>query len=171
MSQFMFYMDAGGPIMWVILGLSLTGVALLAERFLFFTLAGGRAFSPPETEKDLDGDDLQVLADRCVRAEMFVWQKHLGLLEIIVRVTPMLGLLGTVLGMVEMFRVLTLGTGIDVTKVTGGIRVALFTTVAGLCCAVPLLVASGFLNAAVDRQEERLNRQADAWIQEKLRRK
>jgi biopolymer transport protein ExbB len=110
-----------------------------------------------------------VLAGRGVRAEVFKWRRNLALLEIIIRAAPMLGLLGTVLGMVEMFRVLNVGGAIDAAAVTGGIREALFTTVAGLCCAIPLLIAHGLLSAAIDRREERLNRAADLWIRECLK--
>ncbi|MDR3265734.1 MAG: MotA/TolQ/ExbB proton channel family protein, partial [Synergistaceae bacterium] len=115
-----------------------------------------------------DGDTLRLLADRYIRAELFVWQKNMAPLEIIVRAAPMLGLPGTVLGMVEMFRVLGSGGAVDSASVVGGIREALFTTVAGLCCAVPLLIADGLLNAATDNQEERLNEAADRWIRERL---
>ncbi len=164
----MFYMNTGGPVMWVILFLSVVGVSVVLERLAFFAAAGRRGFVPPDAGDSLGGEDLQVLADRAVQAELFAWQRHLNLLEIVVRVAPMLGLLGTVLGMVEMFRVLSVGAGIDAAEVTGGIREALFTTVAGLCCAIPLLIASGFLNGLVDRREERLYRAAGLWIREKL---
>ena len=173
MNDFMFYMNTGGPVMWVILVLSVVGVAVVLERLVFFAVAGRRGFVSPDVAASPGGgpwgaEDLQVLADRAVQGELFAWQRHLNLLEIVIRVAPMLGLLGTVLGMVEMFRVLSVGAGIDAAEVTGGIREALFTTVAGLCCAIPLLVASGFLSGVVDRREERLNRAADLWIREKL---
>ena len=164
--SFMFYMNAGGPVMWVILFLSVTGAAVVFERLFFFSSAGA-SFMPGDVPKDADGKTLQVLADRRVRAEVFKWQRNLALLEIIIRAAPMLGLLGTVLGMVEMFRVLNIGGAIDAAAVTGGIREALFTTVAGLCCAIPLLIVHGLLSAAIDRREERLNRAADLWIRER----
>jgi biopolymer transport protein ExbB len=169
--QFQFYMDAGGPVMWVILFLSIAGAAVVAERVLFFFLAGRRervSFSAPGGG-DRSPEALRLGAESRIREEVFEWQRHLFLLEIAVRAAPMLGLLGTVLGMVEMFRVLNAGGAIDAAAVTGGIREALFTTVAGLCCAVPLLIAHRILFAAVDGREERLRRAADRWIQDALR--
>jgi biopolymer transport protein ExbB len=165
---FTFYMNAGGPVMWVILFLSVAGAAVVFERLLFFSSAGRAAFAPGDVPEGTDGETLRALADRRVRAEVFTWQRNLALLEIIIRAAPMLGLLGTVLGMVEMFRVLNIGGAIDAAAVTGGIREALFTTVAGLCCAIPLLIAHGLLSAAIDRREESLNRAADLWIRERL---
>jgi biopolymer transport protein ExbB len=171
--DFMFYMNAGGPVMWVILFLSVAGAAVVFERLIFFTSAGRAASSeefsvPVPAGVGADGETLQVLADRHVRVELFAWQRHLAFLEIVIRAAPMLGLLGTVLGMVEMFRVLNIGGAIDAAAVTGGIREALFTTVAGLCCAIPLLVAHGLLSGVIDRREESLNRAADLWIRKRL---
>jgi biopolymer transport protein ExbB len=156
--------------MWAILFLSVAGAAVAFERLFFFAAgAGSGSVSFPEdVPEGADGETLRVLADRCVRAEVFVCQRNLAFLEIVIRAAPMLGLLGTVLGMVEMFRVLNVGGAVDAAAVTGGIREALFTTVAGLCCAVPLLIVHGLLSAAVDRREERLNRAADLWIRGRL---
>lgn len=164
--QFKFFMDAGGPIMWVILGLSVAGCAIVLERLSFFVWAGRRPFHP--SIEAHDAETMNVLAERAVRAELFDWQRNLTLLEVIIKAAPMLGLLGTVLGMVDMFRVLSAGGGFDAGAVTEGIRTALFTTIAGLCCAIPLLVASGMLNGVIDRREERLRRTWDAWIRERV---
>jgi biopolymer transport protein ExbB len=153
--------------MWAILFLSVAGVAVVFER-LFFFAACGRVSFPEDVPEGADGETLQMLADRCVQAEVFRWRRNLAFLEIVIRAAPMLGLLGTVLGMVEMFRVLNIGGAIDAAAVTGGIREALFTTVAGLCCAIPLLVVHGLLSAVIDRREERLNRAADFWIRKRL---
>jgi biopolymer transport protein ExbB len=172
-TSFMFYMDAGGPVMWVILFLSVAGAAVVFERLFFLAAAVPAVFPedvPAGTDgKTLDAETLQVLADRRVRAEVFRCQRNLPFLEIVVKAAPMLGLLGTVLGMVEMFRVLNVGGAIDTASVTGGIREALFTTVAGLCSAIPLLIAHGLLSAAIERREEDLNRAADLWIRERLK--
>jgi biopolymer transport protein ExbB len=164
--DFIFYMTAGGPVMWIILFLSITGVAIVIERLFFFAFASRSAF--PHVPSKADAETLRLLAGRRVQADLFAWQRHMPLLEIIIRAAPMLGLLGTVLGMVEMFRVLNIGGSVDAAAVTGGIREALFTTVAGLCCAIPLLIAHGLLSAAIDRREESLNRAADLWILECL---
>ena len=163
LENFAFFMNAGGPVMWVILFLSILGVAIVIERLFFFASAKRRVFSPDNGDF-VDADTLQLLAERSVQAELFTWQKNIALLEIIIKAAPMLGLLGTVLGMVAMFSALGSGGGIESNAVVGGIREALFTTVAGLCCAIPLLIANGFLNVAIDRQEEHLNEAANRWI-------
>ncbi|MDR3322033.1 MAG: MotA/TolQ/ExbB proton channel family protein, partial [Synergistaceae bacterium] len=81
--------------------------------------------------------------------------------EIIARVSPLLGLLGTVLGMVEMFQTLNLGGSVNAEAVTGGIWKALFTTVAGLAVAIPVIIAHGILLGRINKEEEKLERGAE----------
>lgn len=152
----MFYMEAGGLIMWVIAFLSLLGVALVVERAVFFA---SRARDPfiLETPEGLDGEARRAAAERKIRSVLFEWERNVSFLEVIIRVAPMLGLLGTVLGMVQMFQALADGGAVTAVAVTKGIREALFTTVAGLSCAIPLMLAHGLLVSRIEKQEERLS--------------
>lgn len=73
-------------------------------------------------------------------------------LEIIAGISPLLGLLGTVLGMIEAFRQLELaGAAADPAILSGGIWEALLTTAAGLAIAVPAVIAVQVLDRLVDR--------------------
>lgn len=114
----------------------------------------------------VSGDNMKLLLEQQVRREIFRWEKRFFLLEIIARTAPLLGLLGTVLGMVDMFQSLHLGVQINAQTVTGGIWKALFTTVAGLVVAIPTILAHGFLVSLVDNEEETLNRGADYLMRE-----
>ena len=109
---------------------------------------------------------MKLLLEQSVRREIFRWEKHLGILEVIGKLSPLIGLLGTVLGMVEMFQALTLNAQVTSAVVTGGIWKALYTTVMGLCVAIPAIFAHHFLNSRVDAEEETLNRAADYLIRE-----
>jgi biopolymer transport protein ExbB len=109
----------------------------------------------------LDGESMKLLLEEQVRRELYRWDKNLGLLETTAKVSPLLGLLGTVLGMVEMFQTMNLGGSVNAAAVTGGIWKALFTTVAGLTVAIPAIIAHGLLVGRVDREEETLRRGAD----------
>jgi len=111
-------------------------------------------------------EDMKLLVEQQVRREVYRWEKHLFILEIIGKTAPLLGLLGTVLGMVEMFESLHLGGQINAAAVTGGIWKALFTTVAGLTVAIPVIFAHGLLLSRIDSEEETLNRGADYLIRE-----
>ena len=114
----------------------------------------------------VDRESMKMLVEQQVRREIFRWEKNLFILEIIGKTAPLLGLLGTVLGMVEMFQSLHIGGQINSATVTGGLWKALFTTVAGLAVAIPTVFAHGLLISAIDNEEETLNRGADYLIRE-----
>jgi biopolymer transport protein ExbB len=84
-------------------------------------------------------------------------RRHLAMIAVLAAVAPLLGLLGTVLGMIETFEVIALfGTG-NAKAMASGISVALVTTQAGLLVAVPGLLASGALARRARRLEARLD--------------
>jgi biopolymer transport protein ExbB len=73
------------------------------------------------------------------------------LLEIIAMISPLLGLLGTVLGMILSFQELELAQGAaNASVLAGGIWQALLTTAAGLLVAIPAAVGAGLLTARID---------------------
>ncbi len=88
--------------------------------------------------------DVNILR-QCSMRERSELGSFLAIIGILVSVAPLLGLLGTVLGMIETFQVISLfGTG-NANAMAGGISVALITTEAGLLVAVPGLLLSGVL--------------------------
>ena len=79
-------------------------------------------------------------------------RSHLRPLEVIAALAPLLGLFGTVLGMIEAFRDLeTAGSQVNPALLSGGIWQALLTTAVGLAVAMPVIVALNWLERAVDR--------------------
>lgn len=78
--------------------------------------------------------------------------EHLHILELIGRLAPLMGLLGTVIGMVEAFKQVAYVKGaVDPSLLAGGIWEALITTVAGLCVAIPAIVFHHFFEDRVKR--------------------
>jgi len=76
-------------------------------------------------------------------------EKFMGVVSISAAIAPLLGLLGTVSGMISTFKMMTIfGTG-DASTVSGGISIALITTELGLIVAIPSLVASALLSRKV----------------------
>ena len=74
-------------------------------------------------------------------------EKNLSIIKLLAAVAPLLGLLGTVIGMIETFQAITLfGTG-DPKLMAGGISQALVTTMLGLIAAVPLLFIHNILDS------------------------
>lgn len=93
------------------------------------------------------------LVEALARAE-----RRLPLLKLIAAASPLLGLLGTVMGMIETFEVITVHGSGDATRLSGGISKALVTTELGLLVAVPALFVHGALASWVDRIADRLER-------------
>jgi len=84
------------------------------------------------------------------RQETHLLERGLIALEIIAGISPLLGLLGTVMGMVQIFDVIAkMGPG-HTGALAGGIKEALYTTVVGLVIAVPCFVAHGCFSKKVD---------------------
>ncbi|KUK40052.1 MAG: MotA/TolQ/ExbB proton channel family protein [Synergistales bacterium 54_24] len=115
-----------------------------------------------------DAEAIKVLLEQERRRELFRWERGLEMLSTIARVAPLLGLLGTVLGMVEVFRTISTGRGADMLYLASGIWEALLTTVAGLSVAIPVVLAYAYLSSRVDMVEETLSRGADFILREKL---
>jgi biopolymer transport protein ExbB len=87
-------------------------------------------------------------------------ERYLNTLGTIASVTPLLGLLGTVLGMIDIFAVITdAGVG-QAGLLAGGIAKALITTAAGLVVAIPALMAHRFFNSKVNKLAIAMEEQA-----------
>lgn len=98
-------------------------------------------------------DRAEAEAQRVGSLEIQRLEKYLALLSFIAQVAPLLGLLGTVLGMVDLFIGLQGAgmTNVDVSQLSSGIWKALLTTAAGLLVAVPTLAGYSYLTAHTDR--------------------
>lgn len=77
--------------------------------------------------------------------EGVILEKHVGILATIANLTPLLGLLGTVSGMIRTFNVISVQGGGNPAALAGGIAEALITTATGLCVAIPTLVCHRIL--------------------------
>ncbi|NVJ65096.1 MAG: MotA/TolQ/ExbB proton channel family protein [Gammaproteobacteria bacterium] len=98
----------------------------------------GRIMKVYLANKNEDTENLELKLDEAVLKETPKIERGINLIKVIAAVGPLLGLLGTVTGMIDVFQSITLhGTG-DPKIMAGGISKALVTTVWGLFCAIPL---------------------------------
>ncbi len=96
-------------------------------------------------------DHIKDVVEEVGRREAAPLERYLGLLGTIANITPLLGLLGTVYGMIEAFRVISVvGVGTPAT-LGGGISQALITTAAGLSVAIPTILLHRYLSGKMDR--------------------
>lgn len=154
----------GGPLMWPILFCSVMALALILAKAVQFHGARKRLSAgleellarPPreltalfaELKGGADRERLALTGTRAVRE----LEKGLGVLGLIASIAPLLGLTGTVTGMIQAFMSIAAHSGsrIEPSLVAGGIYEALITTAAGLFVAVPTHVALHFLEGRLD---------------------
>jgi biopolymer transport protein ExbB len=107
----------------------------------------GRILKVYHDNKSVDVETLELKLDEAIMRETPDIEKGIGIIKLIAAVGPLLGLLGTVIGMIGAFQVITLhGTG-DPKIMAGQISMALVTTVQGLLCALPLLFIHSMLQS------------------------
>jgi len=154
----------GGAVGYLIIVLGVLALLLATYRFAALTRAEQRIRRQigalPEIRADnplgrilkrLDGlpsqpsEALDIALDEGLLVEGSQLDRYLPLLRLLAAITPMLGLLGTVTGMIATFQVIALhGTG-DPKLMSGGISEALVTTVLGLVTAIPILLLHSVL--------------------------
>lgn len=106
----------------------------------------GRSIEAAESSKDV----LEAALEEAILKEIPPMERFLATLNILAAIAPLLGLLGTVTGMISTFQVITLyGTG-DPRMMSGGISEALITTQLGLAVAIPIMVVHHFLQRRVE---------------------
>ena len=103
-------------------------------------------------DPSLDDDGAQAETQRVARAQLARAKSGLRPLELIATIAPLLGLLGTVLGMIAAFQALQdAGSRADPADLAGGIWEALLTTAAGMAVAIPASMALTWFESIVDR--------------------
>ncbi len=104
----------------------------------------GRVMLAYEGAKSKDADTVELKLDEAILKESPKLEVGLNLLKLFAGIAPLLGLLGTVTGMIKTFQAMMIyGTG-DPQLMAGGISEALVTTMLGLIAAIPLLILHSF---------------------------
>jgi len=124
--------------------------ASLKKGNIRFELLGQYSFAVKKMQ--LHGNALSTEAWRVARLQVDKLGNYLKILEVVATVAPLIGLLGTVLGMVEAFKAMELaGPHVDPAVLSGGIWKALSTTAAGLIVAIPAFI----IHSWFDRKTEK----------------
>ena len=157
--------NQGGLVGYVILSLGAVGVLLALERLITLTFASrkvkaqlkrdtpstdnalGRVLAVYHANRQVDTETLELKLGEAILKEQPALQRGILFIKIISVVAPLLGLLGTVTGMIQTFQAITLyGTG-DPTIMAGGISQALVTTVLGLVVAIPTVLLHSIVSS------------------------
>lgn len=181
-------LSKGGPIVIILLILSVVAGAIIIGKIVQFARAGngGNKFVDRTLKQIADGEfesaqavldkqrgpiakimdagldakrhgalrdqDIEEEVARVGGNELGKLQSYFRWLEVIANVSPLLGLLGTVIGMIAAFQALEIaGNKVDPSILSGGIWEALLTTAVGLSVAIPAVTALNLLENRVDR--------------------
>ena len=187
------YLEVGGPILWVLVIISIGAFAVVLERIVFFarneknigdtfkdeilSLVANKkideAIALCDTKKScvasaikkflqkapkgIDVQDYEFILKEITIKETSPYESRLNLLASVLRISPMLGLLGTVTGMIRAFtNISKYGAG-DAAIVADGIAEALLTTAAGLMIAIPVIVVYNYLNRRLEKMENEID--------------
>ncbi len=117
----------------------------------------GRVLEKAIAVKDLNPDILETVITNAAQNEVRELSSHLQALATIGNIAPLLGLLGTIIGMIKAFMVIQqTGGKVNATVLAGGIWEALLTTALGLAVALPAVVMHSYLINRVNRHEARI---------------
>ena len=171
----------GGVVGYVIIGLGLFGLLLAILKFLSLMVSGGKIKSQLKKKTpgnnalgrimkvyidnpDSDIETMELKMDEAILRETAPLESGLSFIKVMYVIAPLLGLLGTVVGMIATFQMITMsGTG-DPKSMAGGISQALVTTVLGLVVAIPLTILHSVLQSMARKQTQILEEQSAGII-------
>ncbi len=96
-------------------------------------------------------DDIEHAIENVGRLEIYKLEKNINILSIIAGVSPMLGFLGTIAGMITTFKDLSTQESLSISAISGGIYIKMFTSASGLIVGIFAFVAFNLLNNMIDR--------------------
>ncbi len=172
----------GGAVGYVIISLGILAFLLGAWRYLVITNESrkvaaqrksdradsgnplGRVVGIYEQNKQIDAETLELKLDEAVMRESASLERFVWLVKVVSVVSPLLGLLGTVTGMIKTFQAITLFGAGDPKMMAGGISEALVTTMLGLIVAIPLVLLHATLANSSRRIIDVLDEQSAGLI-------
>lgn len=170
--------EQGGIIGYIIIGMGLLGLLMTLWRVLYLAvihLAMRRQrarLDQPSNKNPLgrvllsaagfkaEDDTIQYKLDEAVLAEIPRLERSHNLIKLLAAISPLLGLLGTVTGMIVTFQAISLFGSGDPKLMAGGISQALVTTVLGLVVAIPLLFGHSLVSSLSGNMVQRLDEQS-----------
>ena len=157
----------GGPVVVVLLLLSVIAVAMALYKFWQFgslrlgTRKGVHSIEMmavrlkrQSADNKLSRADIEDVLSVNANAQIKTLQRGFRVLDTIAQISPLIGLFGTVLGMITAFQALQQsGNSVDPSILAGGIWVALLTTAVGLAVAMPTSIVLTYFESRVERHQ------------------
>lgn len=154
------FMDRGGPVLWIIAWLLLIKWSLVFERIWYLNTTHKKNVKNTLAEWNARSDQSswsahQIRTMMISRISLDV-RSTMPIIEVLVTICPLLGLIGTVTGMIEVFFVMAVSGGGDAKSMAGGVSKATIPTMAGMVGAISGIFAFNYLKSKIDRDMELL---------------
>jgi biopolymer transport protein ExbB len=157
------FMDKGGNVLWLIAILVFVMWTLIFERLWFFTFVWRKevyqVISEWEGRAERKSWNAKQIRARLLSISREDIHTNLPVITTLVALCPLLGLLGTVTGMIEVFNVMAVTGGGDAKSMAGGVERATIPTMAGMVAALSGLFANTYIQRIADREQELLEDQ------------
>jgi len=155
------YMEKGGFIMYILLTFSILGFTIVIWKFIILQISKRKVKiissdllkNINEKTKDNQNPLYIELINEETEFKLLQLEKGLNTVKMIATLSPLLGLLGTVIGIFDSFEQIS-KHNMDFSFFANGISLALITTIAGLIVAIPHLIAYNYLIKSVDVLEK-----------------
>jgi biopolymer transport protein ExbB len=154
------FFEVGGIVLWAIFAATVVMWALIIERLWFF-----RATLPQRVEavrnEWLARDEPQSWFSHSIRAQLvsevsLEARRNTGTIQVLMAILPLLGLLGTVTGMIQVFNVMAIAGTSNARLMAGGVSAATIPTMAGLVSALSGLYLAIYLKRRAEKEVQAL---------------
>ena len=160
------FMDKGGDVLWLIAILVFVMWTLIFERLWFFSFVWRqerKAFIDRwEGRSERQSWNAKQIREKLSSQSRAVINDNMSVITTLVALCPLLGLLGTVTGMIEVFNVMAVTGGGDAKSMAGGVERSTIPTMAGMVAAHSGLVANTYLQRIASREQVSLEDQLTA---------
>lgn len=157
------FMDKGGDVLWLIAILLFVMWTLIFERFWFFNFVWRKEvfeiINAWESRPERSSWNAKQIRARLLSISREDINTNLTLITTLVALCPLLGLLGTVTGMIEVFNVMAVTGGGDAKSMAGGVEKATIPTMAGMVAALSGLFANTYIQRIANREQHLLEDQ------------
>ena len=167
------YIDRGGIIVYILIFLNIIGFTIIFWKLVVIALSSNKRESlineiisfAKDNNEEFKKDSIENFINRKIRKLEF----GLNTVKIIASIAPLLGLLGTVIGVLESFDSITKSGLGDPSIFSSGISVALITTIAGLIVAIPHYIGYNYIVGILDDIELKIQKEVlkKIWKKEK----
>ncbi|MCB1856022.1 MAG: MotA/TolQ/ExbB proton channel family protein [Halieaceae bacterium] len=156
------FVDLGGPILWVVFATCLLMWLLILERIWFLRVVwprrSGAVVAEWNSREDRESWRARKIREALVSEVDMQLHRLLPVIKVLVALCPLLGLLGTVLGMIGVFEVIAVNGNDNAQAMASGVYRATIPTMAGLVVALTGIYFTVRLRQLADRQTQRIER-------------